>query len=67
MLRPLDALNLFAPVVSVLPLTPRSPVSTDCPVAARSVGDTARSGGGEDRGCAGGQPALAAGVVAAGP
>jgi len=40
------------------------PARTDCAVAARSAGDTARSGRGEDRSCAGGGPVLAARPVA---
>ena len=41
-------------------------VGTDCAVAARSAGDTARSGRGEDRRCAGGGSAPAAGAAATG-
>lgn len=63
MLYPLDALTLFAPAVraavSVSPVAPRSPVFTDCPVAARSAGDTARSGGGEGKTDSGGSLTVA--------
>ena len=65
MLYLLVALILFAsaacPVVSSRPS-----VGTDCAVAARSAGDTARSGRDEDRRCAGGGSAPAAGAAAAG-
>ena len=60
----LVALILFAsaacPVVSFRPS-----VGTDCAVAAKSAGDTARSGRGEDRRCAGGASAPAAAAAAA--
>ena len=66
----LDAPILLAPTVcaavSVPPIALRSPVSSDCPVAARSAVGTARNGQDQGRGYAGSEAGPAAGSVAAG-
>jgi len=59
-----------AVVVALMAATAGSsalPARADCAVAARSTGDAARGGWGEDEGCAGGGSAMAAGVIATVP
>jgi hypothetical protein len=50
----------------VVAVAPCPSVCADCPVAARSAGDTARSGRSEDKKCAGGGIAPVATLVASG-
>lgn len=52
---------LSAPILFALAVTvaPRSPVSTDCPVAVKCVGDTARGGRDEGRTSVGGSITVA--------
>jgi len=57
---------LVALILIALTVAPCPSVRTDCPVAARFAEGTARSGRSEDRGCAGGGAAPAAGLAAAG-
>ena len=50
----------------VVAIAPRPSMRADCAVAARSAGDTARSGRSEDKKCAGGGIAPVATLVASG-
>jgi len=50
----------------VVAIAPRPSMRADCPVAAKSAGDTARSGRSEDEKCAGGGIAPVATLVASG-
>ena len=50
----------------VVAIAPRPSMRADCAVAARSAGDTARSGRSEDKKCAGGGIAPVAKLVASG-
>jgi len=50
----------------VVAIAPRPSMHADCAVAARSAGDTARSGRSEDKKCAGGGIAPVATLVASG-
>ena len=50
----------------VVAIAPRPSMRADCAVAARSAGDTTRSGRSEDKKCAGGGSAKVVGVVPAG-
>lgn len=56
--------SLVVTASTVVAIAPGPSARTDCAVAARSAGDTARSGRGEDEGCAGGGSAPAAGLAA---